>query len=160
MPKSPEDAVRPEDVPHEETPQHIPQPMDSDPDQEHIKARAREIAIEFTSLYPDRFDYPEQIVRAGEDPDSYIFNGRRIVRNSLGVITQKLLETGEVQLETDDKDRDQVAETADLFRLRTDNPRYKNFVSALNDITAIYPRLFTASFLRKDGKATFMGEDK
>lgn len=115
-------------------------------EKEHIEERAREIANEFTSLYRDRFDYPQQIVEIGETPEAYIFNGRRIVRQSLELVTKKLLETGKVKLETENKDYDQVKHSSGLFRLSTTDTMYMRFVDAINGMLKHYPAFFEGSF--------------
>jgi hypothetical protein len=114
---------------------------------EDLERRTHEIAGEFISLSPKPQDnYAEQIVRWGETPEAYIFSGRQIVRNSLELITKKLLETGEVSLETGSENRDKVKHTAGLFRLRTGNPMYKRFVDGLNGMNEKYPLFFEGSF--------------
>jgi hypothetical protein len=77
-----------------------------------------------------------------EEPENYVYQGRRVLRSTIQTIVENLLKTGEVEKK---KDGFKGSQATGMFELETQNPAYKEFVYSLNKIMLEYGKLFDGS---------------
>ncbi|MEI6191190.1 MAG: hypothetical protein WCP24_02365 [bacterium] len=93
---------------------------------------------------PNNPNYIDEIIMEGGCIESYVFNGRRLLRQIMQAIENKLAESGK----------------AKKYPLKAIDPDYERFVEALDDILngELYDRLYNSSktIAEKSGKVKFL----
>ena len=103
-----------------------------------FEAKAREVAEKnFTAE-----SYTKEIVEDGETPESFIWNGRRILRSTIQTMIENLEKGGMARRNLEGFD----SHKADgIHELTVVDQKSASFVEALNEVVKLYDKLYEGS---------------
>jgi hypothetical protein len=106
-------------------------------ERDKVEKKADELAIQRFGM-----GYLDEVVKHSEAPEAYIWNGRRILRSTLQTLSEELKKTGVVEVR---KGGWESNKASSIEELETQDPMYKDFVEALNEMMRQYDKLFRGS---------------
>lgn len=108
------------------------------PEQEKLdrKKEIEKVAVNLGAGYAD------EIVDDGKSPESYIFNGRRVLRSAMQVMLHNIEKAG---IATKKSHGAKALKCSDICEIETSDPKYRDFIDALNIVAKEYDKLYDGS---------------